>query len=593
MSCVVACNEDDLEKISKEDESSSLRRTTQSTPISLYTIENVARMKESLQAAFLLPTAYIFHSPGQALNAKSTRRNAHHRLVQRCSRITDFTANPSRLTLVSQYDSHAETNFSDPSPTRDVYFATCARGLGEYLAREIESDNVQGEVLDIASSGVRFLATEPGHVTGYRACLWLRTAMRVLLEVSTRQLPSPSNTSHASFDLADSIYDFVKDCADWPTLLEDGAKSFSVQTRVSEGSARRHSYHRTQSTGPGRRTYSNRLSVFTPGEHAVQVRVKDAICDALRDVGLPKPNRPSSHSEADVPLFVTLHDARVTVYRDMAGASLHKRGYRADSALHRSSLNESVAAGMLYVAGFAPDGSFRGEGERDGQRTKGKELVIVDPMCGSGTLLIEAALLRLHVAVGLYRERFAFEQWVDFDERVYRSIVDDTITAQHNDDEMDATLIGNDADVSALVLAKRGLDRTRLTRLVKLRHGDVRDLALKKAATLTICNPPWGVRIDREVDAWEGLGGFLREFGSGGTAVLLCGEKSVSRGLKMRTKRKVPVRVGNVDCRVLVYNILPKLEKGIDGRSLNASREGSEWKAESRMKLEETEKPVF
>lgn len=447
-------------------------------------------------------------------------------------------------------------------PQRNLYFATCARGLGQLLARELEADPINAQVLEIAASGVRFRGSEEGYVTGYRACLWLRTAIRVLFEVSRGELDlaETDDSGHVSR----AVYEFVKRCANWAYYLQDGSKSFSIQARVSEGLSNERKQRRASGE---RRTWRNEKQrgggvwspSMYPGEHTVQVIAKDAICDALRDEGAEKSQKPTSHSDADVPLFITLHGRSICVYQDMAGASLHKRGYRSDNALHKSSLNESVAAGMLYLAGFRPDGSFSKDrsGNENG-KVETEPLVIVDPMCGSGTLLIEAALLRLRVAVGLYRRRFAFEGWRDYDERMFKWVVEEAISMQRADADIGATFIGNDLDGSALRLARKNLEQTRLSAVVSLHQCDTKEFFLPRAPTLTISNPPWGLRLEGETEAWKKLGFFLREFGGGCVAVFLSGDSEVTRGLRMKARRKVAVRIGNVDTRVVIYDVLPK-----------------------------------
>jgi 23S rRNA G2445 N2-methylase RlmL len=240
-----------------------------------------------------------------------------------------------------------------------------------------------------------------------------------------------------------------------------------------------------------------------------------------------------------------------------------RSGYRSDSALHRSSLNEAVAAGMLMLAGFTPDGSFKSGRrkaattvtqslESEGRlgndassaaspRTR-RKLVVCDPMCGSATLLIEAALVRLRVAPGLYRRSFPFERWADFDAPGYKVIVETAVSLQRADEDMNMTLIGNDTNESALAIARRDLERTNLSHLVQLVHGNAADLTLEENASLVVCNPPWGFRIDGEVEAWEGLGLFLRRCAGDGTAVLLSGDAGLTRGLRMRARTKFPIR---------------------------------------------------
>ena len=132
--------------------------------------------------------------------------------------------------------------------------------------------------------------------------------------------------------------------------------------------------------------------------HLASTRAKDAICDALRDAyaGI-KPDPPGFGECPDLPLYLSLYRDRALLYRDMSGVSLHKRGYR--DVMHKASLNEGVAAAVLLMAGWAQPAAA---GEVSGK-------VLCDPMCGSGTLLIEAALIATNHAPGLLRGLWPFQ----------------------------------------------------------------------------------------------------------------------------------------------------------------------------------------
>lgn len=436
------------------------------------------------------------------------------------------SAQQSTIICGRKSESPSRSSVSESSDSQSTYFATCARGLGDVLADELRASHIKAEVLHIAASGVRFRSTEAGHITAYKACLWLRTATRVLHHVFTTSLDDVM-----PHDVPDAVYTIVKHGCDWRLLLSAGRQSFSVQIRMSSAETRLHS------------------------ERLLQMRVKDAICDSLRDAHCDKPPRPQNHGTADMPLFLTLNNGAVSLYQDMAGASLHKRGYRANAALHRSTLNEAVAAGMLYLAGMAADGTYAH------QKTSSGDVMIVDPMCGSGTLLIEAALLRLQVAVGLYRrEPFPFENWYDFDADAYEHVRRTAIEAQRSDDDVQTTLVGSDINGSALALAERDVHRTRLSDIIELKQADIRSVRLANRPTIVICNPPWGKRLEED-DAWYDIGQFLRREAPESTAVLLSGDASVTRGLRMKARNRHPLRIGNMDTRVLVYDVLPKLKR--------------------------------
>jgi 23S rRNA G2445 N2-methylase RlmL len=446
-----------------------------------------------------------------------------------------------------------------------TFFATCPRGLGQFLAQEIACPEIGGSVTEIHSSGVEF--TADSLQVGYAACLWLRTAMRVLQLVS--KSPDIRDTSEDQ-DIYASLYSFVRHAADWTTILSRGQRSFSVQVRETDPAS---SHPRRQPVDSSQRHRQNDVSMFwssqddddfdnVVGLHRSQICVKNAICDAIRDSGFDAPLKPESHATADVPLFLALHRGQASLYRDMAGASLHKRGYRFDSPMHRSSLNEAVAAGMLYFAGFLPDGTYDTNSQVQNILTESevieKDVVkVVDPMCGSGTLLIEAALCRLHIAPGLYRQAFAFQHWHDFDKVAFKALVEKALKSQRADSEINMVFYGSDESEASIDLARRNLRRLRMTDLVRLQVSDIAKLRLSSTSQkcLVLCNPPWGRRLDGEVEAWDSLGRFVRQHARGGQAVLLSGDASLTKGLRMRARAKLPIRIGNVDCRALAYNI--------------------------------------
>eukprot|EP00899_Mesostigma_viride_P021310 jgi/Mesvir1/29180/Mv25947-RA.2 len=180
------------------------------------------------------------------------------------------------------------------------FFATCAPGLEEVVAMELMSANICASKVTVGKAGVEFTGDM---AVGYRANLWLRSAVRVLLLLSEGPL-DPSQEG------GDSVYEFVKSSVDWPQLLHDGRAmrsrgeapllTFSVDARVALCS-----------------TFNN--------SHMASTRAKDAICDALRDATGSKPPKPQSTREADVPLFLSLFKDNALLYRDMSGQSLHKR----------------------------------------------------------------------------------------------------------------------------------------------------------------------------------------------------------------------------------------------------------------------------
>ena len=384
------------------------------------------------------------------------------------------------------------------------YYATCHPGLEEVVANELRSPLIGAVDVAPGASGVSFAG--PPRV-GVLANVWLRSAVRVLREVRRGWLDPAGRGGQ-------EVYDFVRSAAPWEELVpREDELTFSVEARV---------WSCTDVT-------STRLAA---------TRAKDAICDALVDANGWRPPPPSGgHAAADVPLFLSLYRDEAVLYRDMSGESLHRRGYR-DAAIHRAALNEAAAAGCLSIAGWA-DACEAARANGNGSSSTPYRLpVLVDPMCGSGTLLIEAALMAGCVAPGLIRAdaasafhgrrtAYAFERWPDHDRATLASCLEQAeeigIAARRAGAK--PVLLGNDVHEGALSLARRAAMAAGVDNLIEFTAGDAGDFSHpalaaareEDAATLdtlgpvtlrrggggilVVSNPPWGKRVGaREAD---------------------------------------------------------------------------------------------
>ena len=358
---------------------------------------------------------------------------------------------------------------------------TCHPGLESAVADELMSHPINAIDVTPGASGVYFVGTVK---TGILANVWLRSAIRVLCELRHGWLDSTRPGGEA-------VYDFVRHAVPWPEVVPAQTKStFSFESRV---------WSCTDVT-------STRLAV---------TRAKDAVCDALVDVNGWRPPPPANgHSSADVPLFLSLYRDEATLYRDMSGESLHRRGYR-DAAIHRAALNEAAAAGILHIAGW----NKACQKSRAMGPKKHKLPVLVDPMCGSGTLLVEAALVAGMVAPGLVRmdaaERrnsrsnysgdeyvddgsgfqkvvetaYAFERWPDFDQGLLHEVLSEAevVGSEARKQGSKPVLIGNDAHGGALSLARRAAVAAGVDNLITFTQGDCADIthpALDEARVL-------------------------------------------------------------------------------------------------------------
>ena len=384
------------------------------------------------------------------------------------------------------------------------FYATCHPGLEDVVAAELRAFPIEALEVATGASGVYFVGTEK---TGVLANVWLRSAIRVLVELRHGWLDSNAPGGAA-------VYDFVRYAAPWHEVVPERAGStFSFESRVRSC---------TDVT-------STRLAV---------TRAKDAVCDALVDAnGWRPPPPPRGHASADVPLFLSLYRDEATLYRDMSGESLHRRGYR-DAAIHRAALNESAAAGVLALAGWTDAcAKARRSAERSAE-ARGDEAaayalpILVDPMCGSGTLLVEAALIAGMVAPGLVRadaarrrrERngsdgdefvddgrggyalvedsaYAFERWPDHDRDVLADVLAEAeaVGAEARRAlSSKPTLIGNDRHGGALSLARRAAVAAGVDGMIAFAQGDCGDLTHPALDAAREAEAAYFERLERE-----------------------------------------------------------------------------------------------
>ena len=319
-------------------------------------------------------------------------------------------------------------NCSPPPPSLPThrFFATCAPGLEEVVSAELSHPPISASDVAIGSSGVSFSGTL---LTAYNANLWLRSAVRVLVEIAS----SPLNQQRKG-TRKDPIYEFVRECVDWKEILamddvsrkrNDGDQNHwkghdgfnRTHGKLDSGTYRGEKYISNDSRSSWHfRTFAVQSRAhnccLVNNTMFASVRAKDAICDSIRDsCGGLKPQPPEEGgASADVPLFLSLYRDHATLYRDMSGISLHRRGYR--DVMHRASLNEAIAAGILSIAGWNP--RISGFGLSNERRVEGDNMALLDPMCGSGTFLIEAALMACNRAPGLMRRHWTFQVHIDF-----------------------------------------------------------------------------------------------------------------------------------------------------------------------------------
>jgi len=372
------------------------------------------------------------------------------------------------------------------------YYAACTLGLEDVLAYELRE--LGAHRVNIRRGACAF-RSDP--ITAYRACLWLRSAIRVQEEL----VRGPARDREELYDLTSSV--------DWSLFINANG------TLAIDGSVRDSWANDT------------RFPVLV---------VKDAICDQFRHFDGERPN--VERDRPDLPLKLVLQRDEAILYRELGGEPLHKRGYH--EVQHKSPLNEAMTAGLIQLSEWDPRSP------------------LVDPMCGSSTFLIEAAWLAMDRAPGLGRA-FAFERWKDTDQKAWQSVFDEAEARAAAGQDRCPKLAGNDNHEGAIAISKIAIKSAGLQGKIELSLSDARDYVPPFPPAMVVTNPPYGERLQPDdpslADSWQSLGNFLHQRCGGGQAHVLCGAPELTRHLGLRASRKFPVRNGPIECRWLRYDL--------------------------------------
>lgn len=363
------------------------------------------------------------------------------------------------------------------------------QGLEEVLAEELR--NIGAENVE---PGRRMVSFQGNKAMLYKANLQCRTALRILKPFY----------SFRAFD-ADKLYDRVKEY-DWSQLLSRD-KTFSIEVTVNSEN-------------------------FT-NSRFVTYKVKDAIADWFRDRD-PEGKRPGVRlNDADVILNVHISGSEVTLSLDSSGNSLHRRGWR--EAQTEAPINEVLAAGIILKSGWRGDCPF------------------VDPMCGSGTFLVEAALIAANIAPGIFRKGFAFEQWDDFDRELFEEIYNDDSAER----EITCPIIGADISPKAVSIARENLKRAGIAKYVDLQVKPLSAWDEAPAAGVLVTNPPYGERL-RPADLeglYDLLGNKLKHVFTGYHAWIIGYRDEDMMHIGLRPSSRDTLMNGSLQCELREYII--------------------------------------
>ena len=339
----------------------------------------------------------------------------------------------------------------------------------------------------------------------YRANLCLRTALRILVPIASFKAKD-----------TDALYNQLKKI-NWSAYMQS-TTTFAIDATVYS------------------ETFRN--------SRFVTYRVKDAIADYWME----KENQRHSVSTREPDMLINIHigNEQVTVSLDSSGESLHKRGYRV--ATTEAPISEVLAAGMLLMAGW--------NGQSD----------LYDPMCGSGTFLIEAALIARNIAPGVFRSAYAFEKWPDFDADLWSDI--------YNDDshERDFThkIYGSDASFYAIQQAAKNIKAAGVQKDIELKQIRIEEIKWpndaingqmvndKMVNALVMLNPPYGERLhsNKEMeDLYTAIGSTLKHQFAGATAWIISSNAAAMKCIGLKPSKKYHLLNGELDCQFNRYDL--------------------------------------
>ena len=345
----------------------------------------------------------------------------------------------------------------------------------------------------------------------YRANFQLHTAIRILKPIK-----------HFKARSAEEVYDEVQKIK-WDDIL-DVKKTFSVDSVV----------------------YSEEFR----NSRFVTYKVKDAIVDWFREKQGTRPN--ISVSNPDIRLNIHIAEDNATLSLDSSGESLHRRGYRQEQV--EAPLNEVLAAGMILMTGW--------KGECD----------FIDPMCGSGTIAIEAALIARNISPGVFRKEFAFEKWNDFDQDLFDMIYND----DSQEREFEHHIYGYDIDMKAVNTAAMNVRAAGLTKDITIAQKDFKDFTQPAEKSIIVMNPPYGERISTPnlLGTYKMIGERFKKAFTGNEAWVLSYREECFEQIGLKPSIKIPVFNGSLECEFRKYVMF-------DGKMKEFRSEGGIVKTES------------
>ncbi len=266
----------------------------------------------------------------------------------------------------------------------------------------------------------------------------------------------------------------------------------------------------------------------------ITLKIKDAVCDKFRKTTGKRPSIDTK--QPDIRIHGFLNANKFTLYLDTSGDALFKRGYRKIAG--EAPIRENLAAGILHLTNWQP------------------ETPLLDPMCGSGTFLLEAAQIALNIAPGSQRH-FGFEQLKTFDSDLWHRIKTQALTKQQPASQL--SIYGSDLYGYSLAHARTNLEAAGLIEAVHLKQANILEISAPESSGILVTNPPYGIRIGESNTLntfYPELGNTLKNRFSNWTAFILSADPALSKTIRLRTSRRIPLFNGALDCRLLEYKLV-------------------------------------
>jgi putative N6-adenine-specific DNA methylase len=373
-----------------------------------------------------------------------------------------------------------------------------------------ELELIGAKNIELGNRVVQFKGTKE---TLYRANIQLRTALRVLIPVK-------------KFDARNDIqlYNSIKDI-DWSEYITT-SDTIAVDAVVNSDKFNHSKF--------------------------VALKSKDAVVDFFREKFNRRPSVNTTHPTLRINVHIS--DSTCTVSIDCSGESLHKRGYRVEQSA--APINEVLAAGMILLSGWNGQCNF------------------IDPMCGSGTIVIEAAMIAYGIPPGIFRNEFAFEKWQDFDEDMFSNLID----SDEYYKDFDHKIIGSDISAQTLRIALENAKAASLHKRIELKAAPFSELEPPNEAGIIVTNPPYGERLKTHQiqEFYRRIGDTLKLKYNGYSAWIISSDLEALKRVGLRPEKRIKLINGKLDCGYYKFSVY----KGSKKQKYQNRTTGAETKSE-------------